>query len=122
MWTDLALSGAVDNADIGHLTFDHFDEMGMLLGYRRWKTGLVRRLIPLHPTARQWLDEYLAVRPKAADPTCKDLVFLTPTGRSLQRILPGKSGIGHHTDYVRKNRVQHHGPSAPGRVCGSEIK
>jgi len=100
-WIGLALCGAMDNADIAHLTFGLFDQTGMLLDYRRRKTGLMPRLIPLHPMARQWLDEYLAVRPKPADASCKELVFLTPKGRALQRILPGKSGIGYQGDHIR---------------------
>jgi len=99
-WMGLALSGAMDNADIAHLTFDLFDENGMVLDYRRRKRGLVPRLIPLHPMARQWLDEYLVVRPKPADPAYAELVFLTPTGLPLQRSQPGPTGIGNHIDYV----------------------
>lgn len=99
-WMGLALSGAMDNADLAHLTFDLFSPDGMLLDYRRRKSGRVLRLIPLHPMARAWLDEYLAVRPKPADPAYKDLVFLTPTGLPLQRSKPGKTGLGNHIDYV----------------------
>jgi integrase len=105
-WIGLALCGAMDNADIAHLTFSLFDEAGMLLDYRRRKTGLQPRLIPLHSVARQWLDDYLVVRPKPADPADKDLVFLTPGGRPLQRMLPGKSGVGHQVDYLRDTWVQ----------------
>jgi integrase len=99
-WMGLALSGAMDNADIAHLTFELFDKEGMLLDYRRRKTGLIPRLIPLHPMAREWLDNYLAIRPAPADPAYKDLVFLTPTGLPLQRSKTGKSGIGSHIDYM----------------------
>jgi len=99
-WLGLALSGAMDNADIAHLTFDLFSPDGMLLDYRRRKSGRIPRLIPLHPMARQWLDDYLAIRPKPADPAYKDLVFLTPTGLPVQRSKPGKTGLGNHIDYV----------------------
>lgn len=99
-WLGLALSGAMDNADIAHLTFDLFDETGMLLDYRRRKRGLMPRLIPLHPMAREWLDKYLKIRPKPADDDYKDLVFLTPTGLPLQRTEPGSKGVGNHIDYL----------------------
>lgn len=100
-WIGLALSGAMDNADIGHLTFGLFDETGLLLDYRRRKTGLMPRLIPIHSVAREWLDDYLKVRPKPVDSAWKELVFLTPTGLPLQRMRPGKSGIGYQADYIR---------------------
>jgi integrase len=99
-WIGLALSGAMDNADISHLTFNLFDKSGILLDYRRRKQGLVPRLIPIHPLAREWLDEYLKIRPKPAAPEYEKLVFLTPTGLPLQRSTPGKSGIGNHIDYL----------------------
>jgi integrase len=99
-WLGLALSGAMDNADLAHLTFDLFSQDGMLLDYRRRKTGRVLRLIPIHPMAREWLDNYLAIRPTPADPAFKDLVFLTPTGLPLQRTKTGTSGVGNHIDYV----------------------
>jgi integrase len=99
-WMGLALSGAMDNADIGHLTFDLFDKDGMVLDYRRRKQGLMPRLIPLHPMARYWLDEYLKIRPKPVDPAHNDLVFLTPTGLPLQRQMPGKRGLLTLVDYV----------------------
>jgi integrase len=99
-WIGLALCGAMDNSDIGHLTFSLFDKDGMLLDYRRRKQGLVPRLIPLHPVAREWLDEYLAIRPKPADPANRDLVFLTPAGLPLRRVYPSPSGICEHGDYV----------------------
>jgi integrase len=99
-WMGLALSGAMDNADIAHLTFDVFSADGMLLDYRRRKSGRVPRLIPLHPMAREWLDDYMAIRPKPADPTYENLVFLTPTGLPLQRSKLGTSGLGNHIDYM----------------------
>jgi len=99
-WLGLALSGAMDNADLAHLTFDLFSDDGMLLDYRRRKTGRILRLIPIHPQARKWLDNYLAIRPKPADPAYKELVFLTPTGLPLQRTKTGASGLGNHIDYV----------------------
>jgi len=100
-WIGLALCGAMDNADISHLTFELFDQTGMILDYRRRKTGLMPRLIPIHPMARQWLDAYLEVRPQPADPASKDLVFLTPTGLPLQRLLKAKTGIGYQADYIK---------------------
>lgn len=99
-WIGLALSGAMDNADIAHLSFGLFDQTGMLLDYRRRKTGRTARLIPLHPMARQWLDDYLAIRPTPFDPAYKDLIFLTPNGLPLQRTKQGKAGLGNHIDYV----------------------
>ena len=96
----LALSGAMDNADIGHLTFDLFTKDGMFLDYRRRKTGRIARIIPIYSMARQWLDEYLAIRPKPVDSAHKDLVFLTPTGLPLQRSTPGKNGLLNHIDYI----------------------
>ena len=94
----LALSGALDNADVAHLTFDVFSPDGMVLDYRRRKSGRVPRLIPLHSVAREWLDDYLAIRPKPADPAYEELVFLTPTGLPLQRSKVGTSGLGNHID------------------------
>ncbi|MGN6370827.1 MAG: tyrosine-type recombinase/integrase, partial [Phycisphaerae bacterium] len=99
-WIGLALSGAMDNADIAHLSFSLFDKSGMLLDYRRRKTGRVARLIPLHPMARVWLDEYLKIRPQPAEKQYADLVFLTPNGIPLQRTKAGSNGIGNHIDYV----------------------
>src|ERR1700722_3449751 len=99
-WMGLALSGALDNADIAHLTFDVFSADGMVLDYRRRKSGRVPRLIPMHPVAREWLDNYLAIRPKPVDPAYERLVFLTPTGLPLQRSKPGRAGLGNHIDYV----------------------
>jgi integrase len=99
-WLGLAIGGAMDNADIAHLTFDLFSEDGMLLDYRRRKSGRVLRMIPIHPLAREWLDNYLAIRPTPADPAYKDLVFLTPTGLPLQRSKLGTKGLGNHIDYL----------------------
>jgi len=99
-WIGLALSGAMDNADVANLTFDLFDESGMFLDYRRRKTGRTSRIIPLHPMAREWLDAYFPARPAPADPAFKELVFLTPTGLPLQRTLASESGVGNHVDYL----------------------
>jgi integrase len=99
-WIGLALCGAMDNADIGHLTFSLFDKEGMVLDYRRRKQGLMPRIIPLHPMAREWLDAYLAIRPQPQDPAHSDLVFLTPNGKPLRSFHPTASGICKHKDYV----------------------
>lgn len=99
-WIGLALCGAMDNADIAKLTFDLFAPDGMSLDYRRRKIGRTPRYIPLHPMARQWLDDYLELRPKPANETHAKLVFLTPTGLPLQRDYEGRNKLGNHIDYV----------------------
>lgn len=99
-WFGLGLSGAMDNADIGYLTFGELDRANGVIDYRRRKVGKVLRLIPVHPVAWAWLDEYLTKRATPVAPEFTDRVFLTPTGLPLQRMRPGASGVDHAIDYV----------------------
>lgn len=99
-WIGLGLSGAMDNADVGYLTFNLLNRAEGTIDYRRRKRGKVLRIIPVHGIAWEWLDAYLQARPKPARGDLADRIFLTPTGLELQRLVPGKSGAGNSIDYV----------------------
>jgi integrase len=97
-WLVLGLLGALDNADIAHLTHDVVDRERGVIDYRRRKVGRVRRVIPLPPEAWAILDAYQ--RPAPADPADKNRFFLTPTGKPLQRTRISARGQPHTIDYV----------------------
>ncbi len=71
------------------------------IDYRRRKTGLMPRLIPVHPDVWELLELWVSVRPKALKPEYERLVFLTPSGLPLARAARGKvSGKPHWIDAV----------------------
>ncbi len=98
LWIVLGLCGALDNADVAHLTRDVLDREAGVIDYRRRKRGKVRRVIPMPPAFWAALDRYR--RPPAADPADEDRVFLTPEGHALARKATSASGKVYSIDYV----------------------
>lgn len=100
LWIGLGINGAMDNSDLANLTRDVINLEEGTIDYRRRKRGKVRRIIPLRPEVLKMLKAYQ--RPAPVRPEDADLVFLTPTGHKLVRMVPSPKdpSISSPIDYV----------------------
>lgn len=98
VWLLMGVFGAMDNSDLAHITHDVIDRKFGIIDYRRRKTGLMPRVIPVPEDFWPVFDLYK--RPDPAKPEYGDLVFLTPRGLPLARVVRSKSGKPHRLDYV----------------------
>jgi len=91
LWMGLGLNGAMDNADLSHLTDEVIDFDKGVIDYRRRKTGKARRIIPLRPEVLAMLKTYSRHEPAEG---FEDLFFVTATGQPLGRLKDSPTRIG----------------------------
>lgn len=100
LWIMLGLCGAMDNSDLGNLTWDLLDRKEGIIDYRRRKVGKVRRVIPMPREFWSALGDHTTPTPR--DPAHADRVFLTPEGYLLQRkVISAEREKPYFQDYVR---------------------
>jgi integrase len=96
----LAINCGYGNSDVALLTLDYLDLDGGWVDMPRPKTGAERRM-KLWPETIKAIREALAMRPKTADKSLADRVFLTAKGRGWEARAkkPGKTADEPRTGY-----------------------